>query len=146
MLLQRRDYLRPVYAAVGLTLGAELFYLIVWGVMLFPEGPFLSKLVWTSTCGIAMGSVIAVLTIVFVVERLSGNAAMFASTGIVFVVGSFCTFLCSRIDVAMNFFGGAEYTTLFIWGGLIPALIGGLIYGWLLYAEAGRSLLTRLGI
>ncbi len=146
MLLQRSDYLRLVRVAVGLTVAVEVFYLIVWGVILFPEGPFLSKLVWITTCGVAMGSVIAVLTIAFVVGRLDGKAAMFASAGIVFAVGTFCTFLCSRIDVAMNLWGGAAQTTLFIWGGMIPALAGGLFYGWLLYTETGRSLLTRLGI
>jgi hypothetical protein len=106
----------------------------------------LSKVVWTLTCGIAMGSVVAVLTILLVIERLSGNVAIVSSAGILFLIGSFCTLLCSRLDAALGYFGGAEHAQLFILGGTLPAMLGGLLYGWLLYSKPGGSILIRLHI
>ncbi len=123
--------------------GAEIFYLIVWGMVLFPQGPFLSKLVWTLTCAIAMGSVIAVLTIALVVGRLHGRTAFFACACILFLIGTGCAFLCSRIDAVMNYFGGPENTQLFFMSGIIPSVIGGLVYGWLLYSDTGQSVMAR---
>ncbi len=43
------------------------------------------------------------------------------------------TVLCSRIDARFGYFGGDENTGLFIAAGVLPALAGGALYGWLLY-------------
>jgi hypothetical protein len=112
-------------------------------MVLFPQGPLLSKLMWTLTCGITMGCLIAVLTIVLVVGRLHGKAAFFTCAGILFLTGTGCAFLCSRIDAVMNYFGGPENTQLFIMSGIIPSVIGGLVYGWLLYSDTGQSVMAR---
>ena len=51
-------------------------------------------------------------------------------------VGSYCAWLCSRIDIRFGYFGGAENSALFILSGVIPAVFGGLLYGWLVYGRA----------
>jgi hypothetical protein len=144
--LTRQQFLRPVYLALLFTVGAELFYFIVWGIVLFPEGNLIAKFGWTMICGIAMGCVISVFTLLFVVGRLSGlNAVLLSALGMA-IVGSSCGFLCSRIDATYNYFGGAEHAALFIWGGVIPAVLGGLLYGWVLFSRQGRRLLEKAGI
>ena len=146
MTRSHHDYVRPIVVAIVLMAGAEFFYLFVFGVALFPDGPFIGKLIWTLTCGVAMGSVVAALTIMLVIGRLAGPPALFAS-GLTFaVVGIYCAFLCSAIDAKFNYFGGREHGSLFVLLGVIPAFAGGLFYGWLLYSAPGRSILQRLGI
>lgn len=36
--LQRLEYVRPLYLAIGLSLAAELLLWLVWGLILFPKG------------------------------------------------------------------------------------------------------------
>lgn len=119
--------------AVLLTTLAELFYLTVWGVWLFPQGSLTGKVVWTLTCGLAMGAVIGAGTLVWVEPRHRGLAALWRAAVIVAAVDSYCALLCSRIDARFGFFGGAENSGLFIAAGVLPALAGGALYGWLLY-------------
>jgi len=122
--------------AILLTTVAELFYLVVWGLWLFPAGDWAGKTVWTLTCGLAMGSVIGTLTLLFAEPR-RGNASAFRLAALgVLLVGSFCAWLCSTINARFNYFGGAENGPLFVVSGVTPAVLGGLLYGWLIY---GRS-------
>jgi len=142
----RDDYVRPIILAVALMTGAEFFYLFVFGIMLFPAGPFAGKLIWTLTCGIAMGSVVGALTIGLVIGRRGATAALLASAAIFSGVGIYCSFLCAGIDAKFNYFGGREHKTLFVFSGVLPALAGGLLYGWLLHSMPGRAILRRFGI
>lgn len=121
--------------AIVLTGLAEVFYLIVWGFILFPGGSLAGKAVWAATCGIAMGSAIGAATLVLVEGRTSGLAAIAAAAAIMVAIGSFCAWLCSRIDAKFDYFGGPENGTLLILSGVIPAIIGGLLYGWWLYGN-----------
>lgn len=121
--------------AIALTGLAELVYFLVWGMVLFPAGNLAGKAVWTTTCGIAMGAVIGALTLLLVENRKSGVPAIFAATAIMTLVGSYCAWLCSRIDAKFDYFGGPENGTLFILSGIIPAIIGGLFFGWWIYGR-----------
>ena len=141
--LERADYrtnlLRPLYYASGLTIFAEVIYFIVWGILIFPDGNLLSKFAWALTCGVAMGAVIGVATIILVTEELSVTASIAIAALAMATIGSYCGFLCSRIDAHFNYFGGQENTTLFILSGVVPAIIGGGLYGWLLYGRKRNS-------
>jgi hypothetical protein len=128
--------------AVLLTVLAELFYLTVWGMWLFPEGSLTGKVIWTLTCGLSMGAVIGAATLVWVEHWHGGNAALWRAALIVAAVGSYCAFLCSRIDARFGYFGGDENTGLFIAAGVLPALAGGLLYGWLLYGRNQAPVLS----
>jgi hypothetical protein len=121
--------------SVGMTTLAESGYFLIWGILLFPEGNLAGKAVWTASCGIAMGSVIGGAILLFVEGRLRRAGAVAVTTAIVLAVGSYCAWLCSRLDSRFGYFGGPEHGTLFLLAGIVPALIGGLLLGWLLYGQ-----------
>jgi hypothetical protein len=51
-----QGYLRPLMASTASYMAAEFFLLLVFGLILFPGGPLLNKVLWTLVfCGIAMG-------------------------------------------------------------------------------------------
>lgn len=120
------------FALIGV---AEIFYFFFWGVYLFPGGSLAAKVVWAASCGIAMVSVIGAATLLLVEGRTSGRAATLAGAAIVTTVGSYCAWLCSRVDAKFEYFGGPENGTIFILSGVIPAIAGGLLYGWWLYGR-----------
>lgn len=122
-------------AAIALTTAAELFYLVVWGLWLFPAGSLLGKIAWTLTCGVAMGAVIGASTLLWVEGQYLGRAAFARAALVMATVGSYCALLCSRIDHYLEYFGGAENGTLFLLAGVIPAIFGGSLYAWLLYGR-----------
>lgn len=121
--------------AILLTTAAEAVYLVVWGMWLFPGGSWLGKLAWTLTCGIAMGAVMGTVTLVWAEPRRDRAAAFWIAAGSVAVVGSYCAWLCSRIDTRFDYFGVPEHGVLFIASGVLPAIAGGLFYSWLLYGR-----------
>ena len=125
--------------AVTLTTAAEIVYFTVWGLYLFPEGNVAGKLVWTMTCGLAMGLVIGALTYLWVEERFQGGEAVWGAALVMAAVGSYCAWLCSKVDAHLGFFGGDENATLFILSGVIPAILGGLLYGWLVYGKSAKA-------
>jgi hypothetical protein len=146
VLSQRPEFLRPIVVAVCLTWLGEILIFLIWGVTLLPGGALWRKFGWTMTCGVAMGLAIGALVNVFVTGRLHALAAAWSAGGIYFLVLSFCVGLCYQIDRAVGFFGANEAPLLFILGGLVPALVTGLFYGWVLYSSPGRSLLSRIGL
>ena len=129
--------------AIAMTSLAEAIYFVIWGVVLFPAGDLLGKLVWTVTCGIAMGAVIAGIVILTAPAR---KAHAF-ETGVVSMisVGVACAVLCSRIDARFDYFGGPEETTLFVFAGALPAMVGGLLFGWMITSGAVDPLRRFLG-
>ena len=131
-----------VGVAVTMTLAAELIYFTVWGLWLFPEGNLISKITWTMTCGVAMGAVIALATLILVEGNLQDAKAILAAAGIVALVGTFCAILYSQIDHSFNYFGGKTHTLMFILSGVIPAIVGGILYGWVLYSSRFFDSLT----
>ena len=134
-LIERRRLLSVFGLAVLLTTGAEFFYLVVWGMMLFPEGSLAGKAIWTATCGVAMGAVIGLGTLFFAVPRHGTSLSIWIATAMVLGVGSYCAWLCSAIEARFSYFGGPENTELFIVAGVGPAAIGGVLYGWVLYGR-----------
>lgn len=142
----RLEFVRPIVVVTALTLGGEMMIFLIWGLGIFPDGELLPKFVWTATCGVAMGATIAALTILLVTGRLEGRRAAAAAGVISFAVLAFCTFLCYRLDLSLDLFGARAAPELFVSGGLVPALLGSALYGWLLHARRGASLLARLGL
>ena len=69
---------------------------------------------------------------------------MKSEIAVMFAVGTACTIFCGVIDRSFNFFGAQESLAQFIFSGVIPAIVGGVLYGWLLYLPAGQKLLSRI--
>ena len=144
--IDRSDFVRPIAVAVFFTLLGEILIFFIWALALFPTGVLWRKLVWTMTCGVAMGMTIGAFVNVFVTGRLRSYAAAWMSGVIYFSVLAFCVGLCYQIDLSVNFFGAREAPVLFIMGGIVPAFLTSLVYGWVLYSQSGRALLDRVGL
>lgn len=144
--LIRQEFVRPIVLAIFFTLAGEILIFLLWGVVLFPAGTLWRKLAWTMVCGLAMGATIGALVNVFVTGRQSGRPAGIAAGALYFGVLSLCVLICYEIDHAIGFFGAHEEPLLFILGGLVPAAITAVAYGWLLHAENGRAILSRCGL
>lgn len=135
--LSRVRYILGV--ATAMTLIAELFYLLVWGFLLFPQGNPAAKAVWTISCGIAMGASIGAATVWLIEGRYFATAAIWRAAAVMAAIGSYCAWFCSQIDTRFEYFGGGENQVLFLVAGIVPAIAGGLLYGWIIY---GRNAAT----
>ncbi|MEQ9642757.1 MAG: hypothetical protein RIM84_22225 [Alphaproteobacteria bacterium] len=142
-----RDFVfRVLTLSIAMTTLAEVVYLLVWGIILFPNGPLGSKVVWTMTCGVAMGSVIGAASLIFATQiKFRGRLAI-CFAGSFLSVSAYCSVLCSQIDTSLSYFGGADHQTLFLLGGIVPATIGSTIHAWLLLNPIGTDLLRRIGL
>ena len=129
----RRDFVRPIVVAIVLTIIGELLILFVWGMLLFPSGNIWHKLGWTLTCGVAMGATIGALVNVVVTGRLSGLTAASYAGAIYFVILGICVYICYQTDLSTGYFGAVEAPTLFVLGGLVPAGLTGIAYGYYLH-------------
>jgi len=98
---------------------------------------------WTAICGIAMGSVVGALALLFTDVQSRGFWPGLVISVIFFAVTGACTFICVAIDANFDFFGGAQNPTQFILSGLVPALIGAGLYAWLLSSHAGDVIIKR---
>ena len=53
----RKLYVRPLIVSLFFAVVGELLLLVIYGIILFPEGNILYKVLWTLVfCGIGMGS------------------------------------------------------------------------------------------
>jgi hypothetical protein len=143
---RRPDFVRPITVAIAFTLLGELLIFYIWGIQLFPEGIVWKKLVWTITCGIAMGATIGAFVNITITGRLHGTRGGVVASLIYFSVLAFCVGLCYQIDLVVRFFGAREFPLLFILGGLVPALITSIAYSWLLFSAPGQSTLSKIGL
>ncbi len=146
IIVDRDLVLRVLTLSIAITTLAEVVYFVIWGIILFPNGPLGSKLVWTMTCGIAMGSVIGAGSLLFAAWINFRGILAICFAGSFLSVATYCSVLCSQIDRSLNYFGGADHQILFLLGGIVPATIGSTIYAWLLLNPRGTDLLRRIGL
>ncbi len=143
----RREYRRPLYLALIMAIVGEVVLLVLYGFVLFPEGDPLTKVVWTLICALGMGAVTGALVALFVVAKLDGLSAIWASTFIwAAVMGIACNALCFFLGREFSMWGAHQHATLFLLSGFFPALGGGLVYSYLLFTERGQLLLSRMGL
>ena len=142
------DYLRPLKLAIIFSVLGEAAILLIWGVILYPEGSLLHKFLWTIVfCGIGMGAAAGVFIDFLVVGKLNGLPAIIATAFISFVLlGLFCNFLCFNLDMHFDFFGGHNTPNSFIWNGIVMATLGGIFVGWLCFTDKGNKILNKYGI
>lgn len=141
------NYKRPIYLAIILTFTGEMGLFLIFGIWAFPEGDLLSKLIWTGFyCGIGMGAVTGAMTVLLVLDNFTKNTAVIFGAIVAFAVLVTCNLLCLTVDQNYNYFGGKAYPNLFLWNGVIMALVGSLLYSWLLFSEKGETILKRIGL
>lgn len=144
----RKEYLRPIKLAIFFSVLAEAIIFVVWGLILYPEGNLLHKFLWTIVfCGLGMGATTGAFISLFVVGRWNGVKAILATAAISTVLlGFLCNLLCYKLDMHFDYFGGPETPELFIWNGLVMAFIAGALVGYLLFTNAGKNILDKIGI
>lgn len=138
----RARYLRPIKAAIALSMVSEGIILVVWGFILYPEGSWLYKILWTlGFCGLGMGATTGALIDLLVVDRFDGVRAVVACAALAtFTLGVGCNVLCLSLDRHFLYFGGGDDAALFIGNGLVMAALGGAAVGSLCFTRAGRAL------
>ncbi|MHC4587517.1 MAG: hypothetical protein ACYS3N_23570 [Planctomycetota bacterium] len=126
----------------------ELLLLILFGIILFPDGSMLHKALWTLVfCGIGMGATLGAFINILVVDRFHGMKAIFTTTALsLIILGIACNLLCLNLDKHFHYFGGSSNPYLFSFGSVFGSVIGGLIAGTILFTEKGNKYLERLGI
>ena len=136
--------IRPLKVTILMTLIAELGLFVVFGLLLFPQGNLLYKLIWTGLyCGIGMGAATGALIVLIVVERFEGMKALLAGFFTATLSLLACNLLCLTIDQHYNFFGGREAPHLFLWNGIAMIVPGSALLSWLLFTDQGNAILDR---
>ena len=140
--MSRSSLLRPIKLSILFSVAGEFVIFVVWGMILFPYGSWLHKLLWTLLfCGVGMGSAIGAVVAIFIVGRLRGAAAIAATTvASVALLGVACNLLCLALDEHFHYFGGESHGEMFIWNGIVMAALGGLLVGWLCFTERGSRI------
>jgi hypothetical protein len=142
-----RGYRQPLYLALLMALGGEVVIWLVYGLIWFPEGGLVRMLIWSLTCGIAMGAVTGTFVDSFVVGRHSGTKAILLSTAIfVGVMGVACNAVCFTLGRQLATWGAHTHPGLFIVGGLFLSIPAGLLYSYLLFSKKGQVFLARVGL
>lgn len=137
----RERYLRPIKLSIALSVLSEAVIFVVWGLILYPEGSIINKLLWTVVfCGLGMGSAVGALVALLVVDRLSGLPALIATTvQSVVILGVGCNLLCLNLDRHFLYFGGTENHLLFLGNGIVMSAAGGVIIGWACFMRTSGS-------
>jgi len=143
----RAKYLRPICLSIALCVFAEAILLVLFGIILFPDGNLLFKSLWALLfCGLGMGATSGSLVSLLVIDRLSNaNSAIIATVFIyVSLLGVACNLLCLNLDESFHYFGAHSNPKLFFFNGLIQSIIGGYLLGWFLFTASGKKLLLQL--
>jgi hypothetical protein len=146
--VQRNQYIRPLVVSIAMTELGELFLLILYGVILFPEGSLANKILWTLVfCGIGMGATLGAFVNILVVNRYQGIKAILVTTMLSFIIlGIACGLLCLNLDRHFHYFGATSDPYIFATGSVIGSIIGGLAVGIALFTQRGNDFLEKLRI
>jgi hypothetical protein len=146
--INRNQYIRPLVVSIGMTELGEILLLILYGIILFPDGSVIHKALWTLIfCGIGMGATLGAFINIFVVDRFNGLKAIVATTALsLIILGIACNLLCLNLDRHFHYFGGSSNPYLFSFGGVLGSIIGGIAVGIVLFTQKGNEYLEKLGI
>lgn len=141
-------YIRPLIISLFFAVAGELLLLVIYGIILFPEGNLMYKVLWTlGFCGIGMGATLGAGINLFIVGRHAGLKAIFITLLLSFLImGVACDLLCLNLDLHFNYFGAQASPLLFSAGGVLGSILAGAGIGGLLFSETGRSLLETIGL
>ena len=144
----RKMLLRPLIISLFFAVAGELLLLVIYGIILFPEGNLFYKVLWTiGFCGIGMGATLGAGINLFVMGRYAGPKAILLTILLSFLImGVACDLLCLNLDLHFNYFGAQASPLLFSAGGVLGSILAGAGIGGLLFTETGRSILERIGL
>jgi hypothetical protein len=144
----RNKYARPLKVSLIFCIGGEFLLLLVFGILLFPEGNLFYKILWTLLfCGVGMGGALGSLITLLIVDRLEGQKAVWATVALSFVLlGILCDLLCLNLDSIFNYFGGSAHSLEFVIVSLVLSPVAGYLIGWLCFTAPGKHLLEHSGL
>jgi hypothetical protein len=144
----RKTFIRPLVVSIRITELGELLLLILYGVILFPEGSLIHKILWTLVfCGIGIGATLGACINILIVGRFNGVKAILLTTvASLIVLAIACNLLCLNLDRHFHYFGGTSNPFLFSLDGVFGSIIGGIVVGALLFTQKGNRHLEGLGI
>lgn len=139
-------YIRPLALAAVFTVPGQAMMFVYWGVVLYPDGDIVAKLLWTAASGIGMAVAIGLMVGFIVGGRYEGAIAG--------VISSFCyatvliaaILIIYEVDVARDLFEVWRNPMLFVLTAVVPIFLTAPLYGWLLHSDFGKSLLARFGL
>lgn len=148
MLPTRTEYLRPLWLGILFAMVGEFFVFLVFGLLLNGSANWPVKLAWAvGFCGIGMGSAMGASIDLLVVGRWTGTRAVLVTCALsTAILGIACNVLCLRLDLGLNYFGGAGHPLIFLASGIAGAAAGGAALGALFFADGGRRWLERHGL
>jgi len=129
---------RVLLMSLAASVFSEFILLVVYGIILFPEGNLLNKTLWTLVyCGLGMGATVAAFINLFVTDRYTGLRAIILTTVIaVVLLGFLCDGLCYRLDLRFDYFGAPHMPPLFFHvSSWVGSLVGGALVGYLSFGK-----------
>lgn len=144
----RNTYIRPLKVSLGFSVIGEFLFLIIYGIILFPNGNLIFKVLWALIfCGIGMGATLGAGINLYIVGRHTGHKAIWLTSLLSFLIlGVACDLLCLNLDLRFNYFGAQTSSLLFAAGGIFGSLIAGVGIGGLLFSKTGQSIMEQIGI
>ncbi|KAI9129940.1 hypothetical protein ON05_030200 (plasmid) [Acaryochloris sp. CCMEE 5410] len=137
-----KQYQRALSVGLALSLLGELIYWVIWGLILFPSHPWIT-FKWSLVCGFGMGSVVGTLTCLVLIDRFRGWQAVVTGFAVAFGIFIFCAINCFLMDQQSNYWGAATHPQWFLMGGVVGAILGSLMYTWLVFTSTGSQFLDR---
>ncbi|WP_372571234.1 hypothetical protein [Ruegeria jejuensis] len=140
----RKKYLRPIVLGVIGGIFAEIMFILVQGVILYPGQPIWVMAFWGFFCGVGMGALAGVFLDVFVVDRFEGKSSILWGTTVAFVPYAACGYFCYEIALNVNYYGAREMGMIFVYKNMILSFVGALLISLLLFTERGRAVCEAL--
>jgi hypothetical protein len=141
----REMFIRPLIISLLFTVVGEFLLLVIYGILLFPDGNMIYKVLWTLVfCGIGMWATLGTSINLFIIGRYAGLKAILVTILLSFLImGVACDLLCLNLDLHFNYFGAQINPLLFSAGGMLGSLIAGAGIGGLLFSRTGQSIMER---
>ena len=141
----REMFIRPLIISLLFTVVGEFLLLVIYGILLFPDGNMIYKVLWTLVfCGIGMWATLGTSINLFIIGRYAGLKAILVTILLSFLImGVACDLLCLNLDLHFNYFGAQINPLLFSTGGMLGSLIAGAGIGGLLFSRTGQSIMER---
>jgi hypothetical protein len=132
----REMFIRPLIISLLFTVVGEFLLLVIYGIILFPDGNMIYKVLWTLVfCGIGMWATLGTSINLFIIGRYAGLKAILVTILLSFLImGVACDLLCLNLDLHFNYFGAQINPLLFSTGGMLGSLIAGAGIGGLLFS------------
>ena len=140
------SYIRPLALAAVFTVPGEAMLFVFWGMVLYPDGDMVAKLLWTAASGVGTAVAIGLMVGFIVGGRYEGTIAGIISSFCYATVLVAAILISYEVDVALDVFGARRDPMLFVLTGFVPTFLTAPLYGWLLHGKAGKALLSRIGL